>query len=616
MQHMPENSVTTAEMTNSLEMQQYALLKEEVLAGIVQMSALEHLVGFPLDELTEKIRTNTLNLVVVGQFKRGKTCFINALIGVDLLPTGVVPLTSIVTVLTYGETLQIQVAFQNGKVITIDPERLVEYVTEPGNPKNIKEVEKVFVSYPSPYLKDGVRLVDTPGVGSVYIHNTDVAYQYLPNSDAVLFLLSVEQPASKAELDFLKDVERYADKIFFLLNKIDYVTDREINESVAFAGRTIKEAAGIETKVYPISAKLALEGKLEGSQELLKQSKLPAFAEVLNTFLIEEKGSILLRSVINNLLRILSQARLQLELELQSLICPLDELQTKLQALEAKKEEILMEERNFDILLEGEMKRLIRMHLDEDLDAFKKEIVPQMEQGFDAFYDDHQDLSLKDLNDALEAYVVSHVEPAFNAWRMKEDDALARANQAICDRFAAKMNQIIDDLLEFSSQLFAVPFSSVKAESLWTGESNFSYKLKEEPVGLDMLTDSLTQVFPRYISNRFQKLRSYLFRKANSVILGKRKRHMLELIEMQAGRIRYDFIARLSDSKQKFHGEMIQKMRSTLEGIGKAMEKGMKQRAQGEKELLLRQSALSRELPEMDALRDNLLAIRENISRT
>jgi len=610
---MPENSVKKREMRDLLEMHKYAVLKEEVLACIVQMSVLEYLAGFPLEELAEKVRTNTLNLVVVGQFKRGKTCLINALMGVDLLPTGVIPLTSIVTVLTYGETLDIRVSFREGTVITINPQELVEYVTEPGNPGNVKEVKEVFVSYPSLYLKDGVRLVDTPGVGSVYIHNTDVAYQYLPNSDAALFLLSVEQPVSKAELDFLKDVQQYSDKIFFLLNKIDYVTDREIQESVAFTGRTIKEAAGFEVKVYPISAKLALAGKLEGSEDLLHRSRLPAFAEVLNTFLIEEKGSILLRSVINNLLRILSQARLQLELERQSLICPVDELQQKLQALELKKEEILREERNFDILLDGEMKRLIRVRLDEDLEAFKKEIIPRMEQGFEAFHEEHRDLSLKDLNDALEAYVLNEVELAFNAWRMKEDDTLARANQAVCDRFAAKMNQIIDELLEFSSQLFAVPFSSVKAESLWTGGSNFSYKLKEEPVGLDMLADSLTQVFPNYISNRFHKLKAFLFRKANSVILGKRKRRMLEVIEMQAGRMRHDFISRLSDSKQRFQREMIQKMRWTLEGIATAMEKGMKQRARGEQELQLRQSALSQELPEMDKLRNKLLAVRERI---
>ena len=212
------------EMTISSGMEGYALLKGEILDCIGRIAGLEHLAGFPLDELMEKVRTNTLNLVVVGQFKRGKTCLINALMGVDLLPTAVVPLTSIVTVLTYGEAMHIEVAFQDGEVRAIDPQNLVDYVTEPGNPKNLKNVKEVLVRYPSPYLKDGVRLVDTPGVGSVYLHNTDIAYQYLPNSDAALFLLSVDQPVSQAELDFLKDVQQYSDKIFFLLNKIDYFT--------------------------------------------------------------------------------------------------------------------------------------------------------------------------------------------------------------------------------------------------------------------------------------------------------------------------------------------------------------------------------------------------------
>ena len=249
-----------------------------------------------------------------------------------------------------------------------------------------------------------------------------------------------------------------------------------------------------------------------------------------------------------------------------------------------------MEERNFDILLDGEVKRLIVTRLDEDLEAFKKDLIPQMEQGFDAFYDDHQDLALKDLNDALEAYVVNQVEPAFTAWRLKEDDVLSKAYQTICSRFARKMNQIIDALLEYSSQLFGVSFSSVAAESLWTGESRFSYKLREEPVGLDLLTDSLTQVFPHYISNRFEKLKAYLFGKANRMILRKRKRHMLEAIEMQAGRMRHDFIERLNRSRQKFRHEMVGNMRATLEGISTALEKGMKQRVQGETELVQRQA--------------------------
>ena len=195
-------------------------------------------------EMKEKLETNTFNLVVVGQFKRGKTCLINALLGADILPVSVIPLTSIVTIVVYSETLAVKVFFKNGKTVDIPVESLPDYVTETGNPKNEKEVSEVVVLYPSPYLKDGVRLVDTPGVGSVYIHNTDVAYRYLPKSDAALFLLSIDQPVSSAEIEFLNDVREYAGRIFFLLNKTDYLSAEEVGSALCLPKRRSNRSWG------------------------------------------------------------------------------------------------------------------------------------------------------------------------------------------------------------------------------------------------------------------------------------------------------------------------------------------------------------------------------------
>ena len=158
-----------------------------------------------------------------------------------------------------------KVFFKNGKTADIPVESLPDYVTETGNPKNEKEVSEVVVLYPSPYLKDGVRLVDTPGVGSVYIHNTDVAYRYLPKSDAALFLLSVDQPVSSAEIEFLKDVREYAGRIFFLLNKTDYLSAEEVGSALSFAKETLEEIMGPDIRIFPISAKLALQAKLNGT---------------------------------------------------------------------------------------------------------------------------------------------------------------------------------------------------------------------------------------------------------------------------------------------------------------------------------------------------------------
>ena len=563
-------------------------------------------------EAREKLETNTFNLVVVGQFKRGKTCLINALLGADILPVSVIPLTSIVTVLRYGEKLEIKVYFNDGKELPISPEALPDYVTESGNPRNAREVREVVVFYPSLYLKDGVRLVDTPGVGSVYSHNTDVAYRYLPKSDAALFLLSIDQPVSSAELDFLADVRQYADRIFFLLNKIDYLPEDEVGRALSFSKETLEKVMGPEIRIFPISAKLAINGQLERAPEQIEASRLPAFSEVLNRFLMKEKGKVLLGSVAGNLLKILSRARLETELELQSLKTPVAEIREKTAAFEEKKGMLLRERRDFDTLLNSEIDRLIVKELDRGLAQLKSRLIPEMEADFNRYYEEKKDLSLKELNDTLENFVREKIEVQFLAWQELEDDKLSRAFNSICREFAGKINRVIDSLLDFSSQLFSVPFERVEAESLWTSESGFTYKLREDAVGLDMLAASLTQVAPRYISGRFKRFRDWAYRTANRAIMTKRKRHMLEAIEMQAGRLRFDFLDRVHKSALSFRSEMVNKMESVSDGIAQAIGRGMELRTKGEAEAVRLEGALKAKISQMERIRSELRRDRES----
>jgi len=577
----------------------YSRLRSELLNCIDEMLAIDAIRGCPCEELREKVQTNTFNLVVVGQFKRGKTSFINALLGAEILPVAVVPLTSIVTIMTYGEALRIRVYFNDGRVTEIRPESLPEYVTEKGNPKNMKDVKEVVITYPSSYLKDGVRLIDTPGVGSIYQHNTDVAYQYLPKSDAALFLLSVDQPVSKAELDFLKDVKEYSNRIFFLLNKADYLTEKDLNESIEFSKNVIKEAMGIDVKIFPVSARLALEGKKTGSEELLMKSRLPQFSEVLNRFLMEEKGKILILSVTNNLLRLLSQARFELELELRSLTAPLEELMTKIKTFEDKKGEVLLEKNDFELLLEGETKKLLRNILDEDLERFKKELVPQVSGNLEKFFNENRSLSLKELHKAMEQQVIREVKEAFNAWRVVEDERLAKAFESICKRFILKIQDIVDELLRFSSELFQIPFEAIKAEALWSVKSGFYYKFKDEPVGLEMLAGTLTFALPKFIGEK--------------IILKKLKEYMLQVIDVQSGRVRYDFAERLDRSKLDFRWEMLQKIDATIEGIETAIKKGMSKREMGEKEVEERKRIIHETMQKIEGLKERLNSIKTEI---
>ena len=169
------------------------------------------------------------------------------------------------------------------------------------------------------------------------------------------------------------------------------------------------------------------------------------------------------------------------------------------------------------------------------------------------------------------------IQSELTAWRDREDEGLASSIEAICARFAEKVNRVTDSLPDFSSRLFAIPFETVEAESLLTSKSSFHYKLRGDAVGLDMLTESLTQVAPKYISRKwkFQRVRDWAFRTANRIIISKGKRHMLETIEMQAGRLGADFIERLNRSASRFRSRIIGNMDNISSGIAKAIEKGM-----------------------------------------
>jgi GTPase SAR1 family protein len=577
---------------------EYSRLKQEVLSCFDEMLAVENIRSSPCEELRHKILTNTFNLVVVGQFKRGKTSLINALLGADILPVSVVPLTSIVTIMTWGTVLTTKVFFKNGLEEEIEIESLADYVTEKGNPRNIKNVREVVVTYPSPYLKDGVRLIDTPGVGSIYEHNTDVAYQYLPNSDAALFLFSVDQPMSKAELDFLKDVKDYANKIFFLMNKIDYLRDPEILETMAFSKNGLQNALNTEVRIFPVSAKLALEGKVSGEDDTLEKSMLPLFAEALNAFLMDEKGKIFILSVTNNLLRIISQVQFESELEMKSLETPLDDLKMKIAAFEKKKQEILLEKQNFDILLNGETKRLVNNVLDENLAQFKQDLILAEIVHLEENLRLKMRLPAREFHDSAERVIIGRVEQAFTAWRAREDEHLSKAFESLCNRYVSIINDNVEKLLKFSSELFTVPFTNVKEEH-WSAKSEFYYKFKNEPVGLEMAISALIRALPRFLGDK--------------IIIKKMRNYLHHVIEMQSGRMRSDFADRLDKSKLDFQWEMHQKIDATIEGIGTAIENGINRRTQGEHEVQARKQTLLESCRKLGEIRNRVSGIREHL---
>ncbi|GBE08757.1 bacterial dynamin-like protein [bacterium BMS3Bbin11] len=520
--------------------------------------------------LRQRFESNVFNLVVMGEFKRGKSSVINALIGEDVLPVGVVPLTAIATILEYGKAPTVQILFQDGTEKQADVKALWDFATEKGNPDNEKGVSEVHVSWPSPWLKSGVRLIDTPGIGSVHQQNSDVAYGLLPRADAVLLVLSVDQPIGQVEYDFLKQVRDYAGRIFFLLNKSDLLTATDLAESQAFTSQVITEAMGFPATLFPFSARLALEGRKKDSAGQLSKSGFLVFTEALKLFLAEDKGNALVASLAKGLLRLLSQTRFSAELTLSSLTVPVDELRQKVKAFESKRDEMAQGGRDFSILLKAEVKHLADQDVTADVEDFMARLSEEIEAQIRNHYDSVRHLSSHELDESLRQYAMEAVRTGWDHFRRDEDEKLEAAFHQICARFNEKINATVDELYRFSSDLFSIPFDAVDADSAWDIQSGFYYKFWEVPGSIRLMTTSFLHALPKFLGDQ--------------LILRDARKYAQELTDTQAGRVRYDFAQRLDKSMRDFNKGMCERLTVALAHIESAVKKGLELAAAGSAE--------------------------------
>ncbi len=526
--------------------------------------------------LHRKLKDAAFNLVVAGQFKRGKSSLVNALLGEALLPVGVVPLTSVVTVIQFGPTPSASVELRDGKRHDIPLESLADYVTERGNPHNSKDVQQVLVRYPSRWLADGVRLIDTPGIDSVYEHNTGVTRAFLPQADAVIFVASVDQPLSQAELTFLGGIREHASKIFFLLNKIDYLSPAELAESIIFCTQVVHEVLGA-VPVFPVSARRAFERQRQSAGEGVDDG-LGQFERALQAFMLTDRNTVWRRSAATTLLRLLSQARFILELERSALNTPLEQLESSLRTLSLKKQETLRAQSEHYVLLQAHTETLLRNQIEPSLERFRQEQHLRLAQAMDSWFEELRALSSTGIQQALEGRLLAEIRATYDSWMAREEPEISRAFDDLCGRFWTQMQQSIDELLRHCGDLFGIPLQAIATGSVWRSESGFSYKFWSEPASLRILTSSTVRVLPGFLGG--------------PMILRRLKSYARELIDVHAGRMRSDIEDRLRRSVDDFRARLLASSRSALERIEAAITSGVARHAAGQTDRVERDATI------------------------
>jgi small GTP-binding protein len=234
-----------------------------------------------------RLAEDRFNLAIMGQFSRGKSSLMNALLGSEKLPTGILPLTSVITTVTYGETERVLLqrdGWRCPEEIRLD--QLAEYVTQDRNPGNEKRVVLAEVQLPNELLRLGVHFVDTPGVASSILANTRTTRQFLPEADAVILVTSFDSPMTEGEVTFLREVRDHVRKVFIVVNKLDLAETPERGPVLDAVRTTVLEVlTESQPEVFAVSARQALRAKQCGSNEELAQSGFPALETALSEFL-------------------------------------------------------------------------------------------------------------------------------------------------------------------------------------------------------------------------------------------------------------------------------------------------------------------------------------------
>jgi len=346
-----------------------------------------------LRALCDRLEHDRLQIAVVGQFKRGKSTFINALVGAPVLPTGIVPLTAVATFISWRSEPLIRVRYNDNRPAEefavqeayAIRDRLYSFVAEEANPKNHLGVARVELFYPARILGGGTVIIDTPGIGSTLRHNTEAALHVLPECDAALFVVSAEPPITEVEIDYLRRLKEKAARIFFILNKADQLPADDRRALVEFmqkvlAERSLGDAVG---EIFCVSARDGLEAKQAGNGQDLASSGIAGLEDHLLRELASNKACWLDDAVRIKAIDALTQASTEINLRERVLRMPIAELAAKSESFQEALRDIEEQRRIVRDILAGDHRRL-RDALDSCIVAVRKEIAASLPRVIDA----------------------------------------------------------------------------------------------------------------------------------------------------------------------------------------------------------------------------------------
>jgi hypothetical protein len=487
-------------------------------------------------ELAERMAQGRFYLACIGQFKRGKSTLLDALVGDRVLPTGILPVTAVPTILRHGASRSARVRFQGGTWIDISPEELAQYVSEEQNPENAKNVAAVEVFVPSPLLESGMCFVDTPGLGSVFAGNTAATRAFVPHIDAAIVVVGADPPIAGEELSLVTEVGKQVRDVVVVLNKADKTSDAERAAAKSFTSNVLEKRLG--RPVAPIH-EVSAEERLVGRGPERDWGKLVESLEKL----VRESGSSLVRQAGERGLRRLSEELLTIiQEEREALSRPIEESERRIQYLRKTISEAERSLRDLEHLFTAEQHHLSDM-FHERRKKFLATAMPEVHAEFAAKLARLQRRFGPNLRaDAMQA-ANEVAERRVRPWLEKEQAQAEQEYRKVASRFVEIGNGFLKKLAEAGvSELARMP-NALDAEKGFRVPSRYRFE--------DLLAIARPASPLRYLADVF-----LAFVGASSLITGEAREFLDHLMETNSARVQSDVVARVQESRSQLQVEI------------------------------------------------------------
>jgi GTP-binding protein EngB required for normal cell division len=530
------------------------------LAGLAQELGAEP-VAEEARELAARVSEGRFYVACVGQFKRGKSTLLNALVGHEVVPTGFVPVTAVPTVIRFGEELHARVRMRDGFWRDVGLSGLKEYVTEELNPENRKAVDGAEVFVPSSLLSSGMCFVDTPGLGSVFTGNTATTQAFIPHIDAALVVVGADPPIAGEELVLVEAVGKQVQDLILVINKADRTTDPERAAAVQFTREVLEKRLHRPMgEVLEVSAAERMEnrGPLRDWEKLLASLH----------HLVDDSGRNLVRAACDRGLQRLSEQLLAMISEdRDALQRPIEESERRIKLMKETISDAERSMRELNFLFMAEQHRISDLFLDRHKQFFRSASM-ESEAEFD-----HALASVPGGFGPHYRRRVMHraqetARRKVTPWLKPEQEEGERQYRAVALRFVEMGNSFLKKLADAGlGELTRMPHA-LDSEKGFRVRSRFTF---EDFIGTAQPPSPL-----RWLADIFLLLLG-----ARKVITNEAREFLRHLLEVNGSRVQNNVLNRIQESRDRLEVEIRKLLHEISRIAEQALDRARKVKEEG-----------------------------------